>query len=40
MQLENRVVQLEAQYRWLRNVLTVSLTVIGTAALLVGVSIG
>ena len=40
MELEQRVAQLEAQYRWLRNVLTVALAVIGTAALMVGMSIG
>ena len=40
MQLEQRVQRLEAQYRWLRGVLTTALAVIGTAALLVGMSIG
>ena len=40
MELEPRVERLEAQHRWLRGVLTAALAVIGTAALIVGVSIG
>ena len=40
MQLEQRIERLEAEYRWLRGVLTAALAVIGTAALLVGMSIG
>ena len=40
MQLEQRVERLEAEYRWLRGVLTAALAVIGTAALIVAVSIG
>ena len=40
MELEQRVQRLEAEYRWLRGVLTIALAVMGTAALLVGMSIG
>jgi hypothetical protein len=40
MELEERIDRLEAQYRWLRGVLTAALAVIGTAALLVSLSIG
>ncbi|HSI33488.1 MAG: hypothetical protein ACAI43_13985 [Phycisphaerae bacterium] len=40
MQLEQRIERLEAEYRWLRGVLTVALTVIGTAALMIGVALG
>jgi hypothetical protein len=39
MNLERRVERLESEYRWLRGVLTVALTVIGGAALIVGLSI-
>jgi hypothetical protein len=39
MDLEHRVERLESEYRWLRGVLTAALAVIGTAAVVVSLSI-
>ena len=39
MDLERRVERLESEYKWLKGVLTVTLAVIGGAALVIGLSI-